>query len=195
LKRIVVNDATHEKLHEILSENPSGVLVIRDELTGWLSSLDKPGREDARTFFLQAWNGNSSFTRGPNRPRNDPCLDLLGGVQPARLRSYLAETIRDGPGNDGLMQRFQLLVWPDLAPWKGADRLPDTAAAKRVEHAFRSLVRMDPETPARFKFSPDAQNLFNDWRETLETKKLRGTDDHPALIAHLGKYRSLLTIA
>jgi Protein of unknown function (DUF3987) len=34
-KRLVLTDATFEKLHEILSENPGGVLVVRDELTGW----------------------------------------------------------------------------------------------------------------------------------------------------------------
>ena len=52
-------DATTEKLHEILNENPAGVFVVRDELTGWLGELDKPGREGERAFYLQAWNGDS----------------------------------------------------------------------------------------------------------------------------------------
>lgn len=29
---------------------------------------------------------------------------MLGGIQPARLRSYLVDTLEDGPGNDGLIQ-------------------------------------------------------------------------------------------
>src|SRR6185437_9355238 len=36
-RRLLLTDATFEKLHEILAENPAGVLVVRDELTGWLS--------------------------------------------------------------------------------------------------------------------------------------------------------------
>jgi hypothetical protein len=57
-----LTDATFEKLHEILAQNPAGVLVIRDELTGWLAELDRLGRKGERAFFLQAWNGDSGFT-------------------------------------------------------------------------------------------------------------------------------------
>src|SRR5699024_135144 len=44
LRRYTTSDVTAEKLGEILSENPRGVLVFRDELAGWLASLDKDGR-------------------------------------------------------------------------------------------------------------------------------------------------------
>jgi len=36
-RRLLLTDATFEKLHEILAQNPAGVLVVRDELTGWLA--------------------------------------------------------------------------------------------------------------------------------------------------------------
>jgi hypothetical protein len=46
------------------------------------------------------------------------CMSMLGGIQPGRLRSYLVDALQDGPSNDGLIQRFQLLVWPDTpADW------------------------------------------------------------------------------
>jgi hypothetical protein len=45
-----------------MRDNPSGVLVIRDELSGWLATLDKPGREGERGFFLSAWNGDTGYT-------------------------------------------------------------------------------------------------------------------------------------
>jgi len=37
LRRRIVNDATFEAMHQTMSENPAGILVIRDELTGWWS--------------------------------------------------------------------------------------------------------------------------------------------------------------
>jgi hypothetical protein len=45
-----------------MSENPAGILVIRDELTGWWSVLDRTGREGERAFCLQAWNGDTGHT-------------------------------------------------------------------------------------------------------------------------------------
>jgi putative DNA primase/helicase len=56
-------------------------------------------------------------------------MSMLGGIQPGRLRSYLVDAIKDGPGNDGLIQRFQLLVWPDTSTdWTYVDRAPNAAA-------------------------------------------------------------------
>ena len=117
LRRLIVNDATFEALHQTMSENPAGILVLRDELTGWLAMLDRSGREGERAFCLQAWNGDTGHTidrigRGSIHVEAC-CMSMIGGIQPGRLRSYLADALHDGPSDDGLIQRFQLLVWPD----------------------------------------------------------------------------------
>ena len=44
-KRLITNDATFESLHEILSMNPAGVFVFRDELTGWLADWSGRGEK------------------------------------------------------------------------------------------------------------------------------------------------------
>ena len=54
VKRVIVNDATFEAMHQTMRDNPAGIFVVRDELTGWLSQLDRPGREGERAFCLQA---------------------------------------------------------------------------------------------------------------------------------------------
>ena len=43
LRRLITSDATFESLHHVLSENPAGLFVIRDELTGWLGRAGKTG--------------------------------------------------------------------------------------------------------------------------------------------------------
>lgn len=196
LRRLLMNDGTFEATHQIMSDNPAGVFVIRDELTGWLSQLDKPGREGERAFCLQAWNGDTGHVidrvgRG-NVHVEACCMSMLGGIQPARLRGYLVDALEDGPGNDGLMQRFQVLVWPDtVCDWEYIDWAPNPALTERVTRIFRALVDLDSENPMRFRFDAEAQQLFVAWLEALEAK-IRGDELHPALVSHLSKYRSLM---
>ena len=194
--RLIINDATFESMHQKMSENPAGIFVIRDELTGWWSALERAGREGERAFCLQAWNGDTGHTidRIGRGTIHVPacCMSMLGGIQPGRLKSYLADALEDGPGNDGLIQRFQLMVWPDTPEeWKYVDRKTNAAWEESAAAVFRSLVRLDSENPLRFGFDPDAQQLFVEWLAELETK-VRGGEMHPALVSHLAKYRKLM---
>lgn len=196
LRRLIVNDATFEALHQTMSENPAGIFVIRDELVGWWSQLDRAGREGERAFCLQAWNGDTGHTidrigRGTIHVEHC-CMSMLGGIQPGRLRPYLVDALEDGPTNDGLIQRFQLLVWPDTSSeWRYVDRPTDREAAERAARVFRSLVELEPESPAQYQFGDEAQELFAEWLSELEAK-VRGDELHPALISHLSKYRKLM---
>jgi putative DNA primase/helicase len=196
-KRLILTDSTFEKLHEILSDNPAGVLVIRDELTGWLAQLDKQGREGERAFYLQGWNGDGGFTidrigRGSIRVPA-VCISLFGNIQPSRLRSYLSPALVGGPDDDGLFQRFQIIVWPDPPrEWKLVDRAPDNAALAVAEKVFNALSRLSLEQPIDACFALPAQKLFFKWWTELEGKIRGESGVHPAMLAHLSKYRSLM---
>jgi hypothetical protein len=196
-KRLLLASATFEKLHEILKDNPSGVLVLRDELTGWLAELDKPGREAERQFYLEGWNGDTPFTvdrigRGSiHVPAT--CISLLGNIQPGRLRSYLSDAVVGGPNDDGLMQRFQILVWPDPPrEWKLIDRPPDNYAVMLAEKVFSRLANLPNNPPLAMRFDPESQELFFAWLARLEGKVRTERGLHPAIVAHLSKYRSLM---
>jgi putative DNA primase/helicase len=205
-KRYIVNDSTVEKLGELLSENPNGILIFRDELTGLLRSLDREGHESDRAFYLEGWNGTGSFTydRIARGTVHIPavCLSLFGGIQPGPLAEYVREAGKNGSGADGLLQRFQLLVWPDdPGAWRNVDRWPDTVAKNRAYEVFEKLDQLDPLTiGAKFdegedipflRFTDEAQEAFDAWREILEKEKLRSGE--PEIIeAALSKYRSLI---
>jgi hypothetical protein len=60
--RIIINDATVEKLGELLNENPRGVLLIRDELSGFLARMENEEHQSERAFYLEAFNGDGRFT-------------------------------------------------------------------------------------------------------------------------------------
>jgi len=207
MHRYKTNDATIEKLSELLNENPGGLLLFRDELVGLLASWEKPGRESDRAFFLETWDGFGSHTsdrigRGTIFTDN-LCLSVFGGIQPSKLTSYLYQSMH-GLENDGLIQRLQMLVYPDEVnkkDWKLIDQAPDKAARDRAFHLIQRLAEMDftefgatQEDGERFPylhFSDEAQQVLNDWLTDLERNKLRA-DDHPMITEHLGKYRSLM---
>jgi putative DNA primase/helicase len=195
-RRLIAVDATPESLHVMLANNPAGVFVLRDELTGWLDGLERQGRESERALYLECWSGDTSFTidrigRGSIHV-DHCCVSLFGGIQPARLRAYLADALRDGPSNDGLIQRFQLLVWPDAKPeWKYRDRAPNAVALKNTESVYRRIAGIDLAASPRFKFAPDAQEFFVGWISTLEAR-IRTDYVSPFMRAHLAKYRKLM---
>jgi Protein of unknown function (DUF3987) len=205
MHRYKTNDATIEKLSELLNENPCGLLLFRDELVGLLASWEKPGRESDRAFFLESWDGTGSHTsdrigRGTIFTDN-LCLSVFGGIQPSKLTSYLYQSMH-GLENDGLIQRLQMLVYPDeIGNWKLIDQVPEKEARDRAFHLIQRLAEMDftefgatQNDNERFPylhFSDEAQQVFNGWLTDLELKKLRA-EDHPMILEHLGKYRSLM---
>jgi putative DNA primase/helicase len=193
MRRLVTGDGSFEKLHEIMRQNPAGLLVLRDELSGWWAQLDRTGREGERAFYLQAWNGSTGLIvdRVGRGSIHVPacCVSMLGTLTPGRLRSYLVDAIRDSPGNDGLVQRFQLLVWPDSPTgWRYVDRLP---VESRMADVFRRLAALDPDEPLTYKFDERAQGYFEEWLTDLEGR-IRRDDLHPALISHLSKMRKTM---
>lgn len=205
LRRYKVTDATVEALGEILAENPWGTLAYRDELHGLLCSLDKSGQEGARAFYLQGYDGNQDYTfdrigRGRNLHIPAVCIAMLGGIQPGKLQAYVHDAVRGGAGDDGLLQRFSLLVWPEVtSEWKNVDRRPDVAARDRAFATFMRLDALQPEahadsgppSPAIYRFTREAQEVFDSWRERFEPS-IRSDEHQPAMQSHLSKYRKLV---
>lgn len=203
-KRYRTNDSTIEKCAELLAVNHRGILVERDELTGMLSTWDKTGRESDRAFYLEAWNGYGSHTTDRiNRGTvhvDKLCLSIFGGIQPERLANYFYTANKNQ--NDGLLQRFQLAVYPDQnESWSIVDREPNKASEDRIFEIIKTLSSTNiadlgaieneyGDTPY-FQFDSEAQALFYEWWEELQNR-LKNKNDSTIFIEHLAKYRSLV---
>ena len=207
-RRHLLNDPTVEKLGELLNQNPNGLTIHRDELIGFLKSLDKNGQESARAFYLESWNGTGRFTYdriGRGTIDIDAAIvSIIGGIQPGPLSAYLRAAVEGQGGDDGLMQRFQMTVWPDISKeWRNVDEFPDTKAKQTAYAVYQRLRDLDPTDIGAevddyepdgipfLRFDSAAQNLFDQWRTGLEGC-LRSGDEHPAIESHLAKYRSLV---
>jgi len=207
-RRYIVNDTTVEKCGVILAENPNGVLLFLDELISLLRSMEREGHEADRGFYLTAWAGDSRYTydrigRG-TLDIEAAIVSIVGSIQPGVIADYLRGAVHGGSGDDGLMQRFQLTVWPDPpATWRNVDRYPDAEAKNAAHAALQHLADLTPlmveaerdnydrDALPFLRFDPAAQAIFDAWRAELETRLRSGTD-HPAVESHLAKYRSLI---
>ena len=120
------------------------------------------------------------------------------------MAPYVRSAVEGQADDDGLIQRFQVLVWPDVPKdWRNVDRWPNTAVRTQVFKVVERLNDITPEAVGAeidehdqakisfLHFDEAAQQAFDAWREKLELRLRRG-DEHPAIEAHLGKYRSLI---
>jgi hypothetical protein len=206
-KRYMVNDVTYQALGEILANNPQGILAYADELSGLLQSLDTPGQEAARGFYLSGWGGQGNYTFDRITRESITLtryqLAVFGGFQPDRIKAYVRYAQSGSSKNDGLLQRFQLLVWPDLPDdFELIDRPANKAAILRMHNAIVALKNFsEPSLPGLstansngiqlFHFNHDAQEQFNNWY--LENEKmLRHGRLDPSEHGHFAKYRSLI---
>jgi hypothetical protein len=211
LRRYIAHDTNIASLGVLLQQNPNGLLAFRDELISLLRTLDQEERASEKSFYLTGWNGDSGYTfdrigRGLNLNIEMVCISMLGSTQPGAISEYLSQAIRGGRRDDGLMQRFGLLVWPDTSgEWRHVDRWPDKGARALSFEVFNRLDRLDwkaagaqrdrgldgdDEGLPYLRFDIEAYDLFVEWTTGFE-KRLRG-DLHPALESHFAKYRKLV---
>ncbi len=203
-KRFIIMDSTMEKIIMIAKENPQGFIVIRDELDGLLRSFDKSGREEDRAAYLTGWNGNSDYRRdrvsGGSLFVKSFCLSLFGTIQPDKLAKLFFSAIKGN--NDGLIQRLQLLIYPDY--FRRTGRMDKEVNKQAKEDAFKlyqkiaeadygrlGAVTDQYESTPYFRFDKNIQSSYLDWAEALEIK-LESPDLSPIQQEHFGKYRSLL---
>ncbi|OEE62672.1 hypothetical protein A1OS_18000 [Enterovibrio norvegicus] len=195
-RSLIINDATIEAIIIRLVDNPNGILFFRDELSGWFAELKKKGREHERAIYLQAFNASKTpyiVERVGRENITVPSLTLsiLGGIQPEKLKGLLAEK-RSGDGDDGLSERFQLIVYPDSNQCCYVDESPNEEAISALYAVFLKLVTLAEKDSTICEFDEEAQIVWNNWstkhseslkHESSEWQAARGK--HPALLAKL----------
>ena len=204
LRRYQTQDTTIEKLQDMLSENPQGIFIFRDELNGFLMKMKKDGHDEDEDFHNEGWAGDGSYTLdriGRGTVRSELiCESIFGTIQPTRIIPHIRQTKSDTK-NSGFIQRFQIMLYPDSDNWEYIDKSPNNAAARRAFNCFKEIANMDfrnlkgciteDNKIPYMRFSEEAQELFISWLHELQ-EKLSNPDDSPVIREHFGKYRSLM---
>ena len=171
--RIITTDATVEALAPILKQNPRGLLMHRDELSGWVRTMNmyRGGLGGDRQFFLSAWSGQdvvvdrkSEGTRSLFVPH--PFMAVLGSIQPDMLTE-----LADAKGRqDGFLDRI-LFSFPETTvgqPWP--DRRVPRPVIRSWSLVLRRLYRLKmveredgTRTPRVVKMTPEATGILKAW--------------------------------
>ncbi len=165
--RCVAGDTTVEALVSILEDNPRGLLVHRDELAGWVRSMDqyKGGKGSDRQNWLNLWNTDEVIVDRKSRMGEPiilakPFVSLFGGVQPAMLGEL------GGTVEDGLMDRF-LFAYPAPRHIRFTDDEVSGETEARYTALYEKLANLtlasdehgDPN-PKPLKLTREARKLF-----------------------------------
>ena len=165
--RLWISDVTIEKAAELLANRPGGLLLYRDELSGWFTSMGRysGGSGADRAFWLETYNGDRyRVDRKISGEIDVPhaAAAILGGIQPDRVKELALEGQRDG-----LAARF-MWVWPDPVP---PIRPKGDFEIERLNRIFERLASLSADNEIDGSFSPidlpltsEGEASFHCWR-------------------------------
>ncbi|MCG5527342.1 MULTISPECIES: DUF3987 domain-containing protein [Halorhodospira] len=170
------DDTTVEGMSDLVAENPEGVTLALDELTGWLGRMDAYSNSGSaskdRPAWIDAWGGREDkpINRASRKTVIVPhwAAGVIGAIQP----DILANQFKKGQGSgDGLLQRFMLYK---MRPAGDPDLLAEhdvmaQANASRVFHTLADMAQNHVDGPPEFSLSRDAVGLLQEYLTAIRT--------------------------
>jgi hypothetical protein len=202
-ERLVVADTTVEALAPMLSDNPRGLLLARDELAGWFGSFDRyAGRGKAGADapnWLSLFNGEGiTVDRRTSRTIHVPraAVWVIGGIQPGVLQRALGAEHRES----GLAARLLLACPPRrVKRWTEADIDPRAEAdlARVVDRLYGLQPAVDDDGAARpsaVYLTPDAKAVWTAYYDAHAAEQADLTGDLSAAWSKLEEYPARLAL-
>lgn len=166
-RRIVVQDTTVEALAVIMGKNPKGLILARDEISGWIKGMDMyRGRQGSDVqFYLTAWSGGAHTVDRKNL--EDPIkirhtyLAVAGGIQPEVLRGLLDRERQQ----DGFSSRILISYPPGMKRQWIEEGIPEGLISP-IYQIYEKLLRLDFEAnnqPRILTWTSDAYDIFGQY--------------------------------
>jgi Protein of unknown function (DUF3987) len=164
-RRLFSTEPTVQKAALLVHSNPRGLLLVRDELAGWIGGMDLYSRGDDNDG-CKSMAGGRPWT--PDRVKDGENAKIIphvlwgltGGIQPDRVASKLL-----AGDDDGLAARL-IYAWPaplpPLRPLKAPNHVDALAALERLIE-----LPWDPPEPVILPFTEDAAAALQAFREEV----------------------------
>ena len=211
-QRRVVQDVTTEAVVRLLVQNPRGLLVAPDELSGWFAGFDRyqSGKGGDAARWLELFGARPlSVDRKGDGLQYVPfaAASVTGGIQPEALRRSLGDRHRE----NGLASRL-LLAWPPEHFPGWSDRAVSDQVRVAVDMVFQQLETLEHVTgyevydegapiPRDLPLTSEATGIARAWvdrhaehmatltgDEAYAWAKLKGVAFRLALVVHLTRW-------
>ena len=191
-KRYVVVDTTVEAIIEILSANPRGLLMVRDELAGFMTGMNqyKGNKGSDQEQLLEMHSGGTIYVDRKTAQRlqvDTAALSITGGIQLPIMQKVMTEE----QFNNGLMARF-LLACPPCPPCEWTEEQVSDGLKNRVRQVMEGIYNLTPlqdGTPTVVCLSESARALWKDFYNlhNIAISK-ESTSDMKAVLSKLEAY-------
>lgn len=198
-KKIVVSDITVEKLAQVLYENPHGVCLCREELSGWFKSFGqysgKGGGGADMSLWLQLFGARRLQV---DRKTGDmPSIyiprascSVSGTVQPKLLQRLLVEEFFES----GLVSRLLLFmpprrekVWTENIVPESVYR-PYSDAVKDIYRTGQDILEYGGNEPRRITFTPSGKEAWIDFYGKWAKRQKEAEGEYGYALAKLEGY-------
>ena len=171
--RFMMQDVTNEAVHRILSENPRGLILMYDELAGWVKNFNRYNSGSESEFWMSVFNHKVAMSDRKSSQSGvfirNPFLCVIGTIQP-KVLTDLAAGNRNA---NGFMERI-LYVFPadqTKPKWDRTRRLPSFDIAAAWREILSRLIGIVPKAdgngeiiPEDVPFSLDALDRLYQWQ-------------------------------
>lgn len=155
--RFMMQDVTNEAVHRILSENPRGLILMHDELAGWVKNFNRYNSGSESEFWMSVFNHKVAMSDRKSSQSGvfirNPFLCVIGTIQP-KVLTDLAANNRNA---NGFMERI-LYVFPadqSKPKWNRTRRLPSFDIAAAWREILSSLIGIVPTVDSNGEIIPE----------------------------------------
>lgn len=176
-KQYVISDSTPEARNQVLSVNPNGILLYRDELKGMIDDFCRYAKSGELSQMLSMFDSDTIVVnRKSDEPLliKDPFMSIIGSIQP----SVLVDTFgNDNMMNNGFNQRW-LFCYPEsgMPEMYNDVSIPQSVISDWKDFIYNLIMYDFSVMGGKIYIRGEAKRVYIDYYNSLQIKKASADD-------------------
>ena len=176
-KQYVISDSTPEARNQVLSVNPNGILLYRDELKGMIDDFCRYAKSGELSQMLSMFDSDTIVVnRKSDEPLliKDPFMSIIGSIQP----SVFVDTFgNDNMMNNGFNQRW-LFCYPEsgMPEMYNDVSIPQSVISDWKDFIYNLIMYDFSVMGGKIYIRGEAKRVYIDYYNSLQIKKASADD-------------------